>query len=84
VKKLFLVLLLVAACSKKSTPTGTSTSALTTDAGFGATCSTDDQCASHVCWTDKQMCSLKCQSDAECPEPLTAGKCNKKGYCKRP
>lgn len=78
--------LLLVACSKKSPPTSSTSSALTTDGGsaFGGTCATDNDCASHVCWSEKQFCTLKCTSDADCATPPTAGKCNKKGYCKKP
>lgn len=81
------LLVLAAACSKKAAPTTSTSAALTTDGGgrpYGEPCHADGECASRVCWPEKQICTLKCTADADCPAPPTAGKCNKKGFCKKP
>lgn len=53
---------------------------------FGAPCDDDKECASGVCSKGKRngFCSMKCGSDADCPNPPTAGACNGRGFCKKP
>jgi hypothetical protein len=29
-------------------------------------------------------CSIRCSDDADCPVPLTRGRCGARGMCKRP
>jgi hypothetical protein len=50
---------------------------------FGAVCTKDADCKSNACFIGGQgsYCSILCQTDAQCPVPPTAGKCNMKGYC---
>ncbi len=64
-------------------------SAQTSALAFGAVCVHDEDCASHTCSVGNSgaFCSIKCTKETEqtdCPTPLTAGKCNRRGFCKRP
>ena len=56
---------------------------------FGDSCSANAQCKSGVCFMggNGSYCSFKCTPGADaatdCPQPLTSGECNNRGFCKK-
>lgn len=64
-------------------------SAPATPKEFGESCSANSQCKSGACFMggNGSYCSIKCtpggDAATDCPQPLTSGECNNKGYCKK-
>jgi hypothetical protein len=86
---LLIALLLFAPACRRAPPAVAASAEHSGSLPFGAVCTADDDCQSKVCSVGNSgaFCSLKCTREtqaADCPVPTTAGKCNRRGFCKRP